>query len=96
VTDIITPEQLQQCLRAIFDHPKGPAEVTTTPAKVYHGVEGMPDLVYINFVDPDSLATGEIYRTWIVRFLENGQLSVRYFRSRKGDERGDETLPPDD
>ena len=96
MTDIITPEQLQQCLRAIFDHLKGPSEVTSSPAKVYHGIEGMTDRVYINFVDPDSLAHGEIYRTWIVKFLDNGQLSVQYFRSRKGDERGDETLPPDD
>lgn len=96
VTDILKPEQLQQCLRAIYDHPKGPGEVTTSPAKVYHGMEGMTDRVFINFVDPDSLAIGEIYRTWIVTFLDNGQLRVQEFRSRKGDEHGDETLPADD
>ena len=55
VTDIIAPEQLQQCLRAILDHPKGAREVTSSPAEVFRGIEGM---VCINFVNPDFDATG--------------------------------------
>ena len=93
--EVVSPEELRQCLDAISRHPKGASETGLPPSEVYgHTSQGVR-VIYINFVNPSEVPIGSTYRTWVVRLGGDKSERVSYFRSRRG-AAGDDTLPPDD
>jgi len=91
----VTPEEIELCLEAIAQHPKGAAEVTRPPGEAYSIRTPTERYIYINFVRPADLPLGAVYRTWIVQIGSEGAARILYFRSRRG-AAGDDTLPEDD
>lgn len=93
--EVVSPEELRQCLDAISRHPKGASDYELPLAEVYGHTSAGGRYVHINFVKPSDVPVGATYRTWVVRLEGDEPPRVSYFLSRRG-AAGDDTLPPDD
>jgi hypothetical protein len=88
----ISAERIEEALRTLERHPTARHEVVRPPGEVYQAPLPGGWALYFNFVRPEHVPVGQVYRTWIVHSSEAEGPRVRYFRSRRG-ANGDETLP---
>jgi hypothetical protein len=90
-----TPDEVDACVQAINHANPGVIPPGQIPAEVTVAGSQEPKSFYVNVVPREKVPIGTVYRTWIVVPGADGETTVSWFRSRRG-ERGDDTLPPSD
>lgn len=100
-----TPSELSRCIEAIGSEPTEllarlglePARVRVADvAEAWALAHEFDVWHYIDFVDPSTVAPGQVYTTWVVVIPRAvGSIQVSYFRSRvREDGLGVDTIPP--
>jgi hypothetical protein len=83
---------LQQRLNAIYLHPHWHQQYGQLPEAIYSTrIDLLSEVYYFNFIKPDTVPQGIVYRTWVVQVRAGEVHRVNYFRSRRG-QSGDITL----
>jgi len=89
-----SPAQVEFCLDLIRRHPSSGPDEMQDPffARTLRNED--PLVIVIEFMNPETLPMGSIYKSWAVFLPERTEPKVAYIRSRRGPN-GFETLPPD-
>jgi hypothetical protein len=99
-----TGEELSFCLDAVASQPAEKLAaaglalervVATEVAQASRLRSGDQTVYYLDFVDPRTVAPGQVYTTWVVTREAQGSVRVDFFCSRvREDGRGADTIPP--